>query len=51
MMKTDIELYLPDDILVKVDRASMSCGLETRVPFLDERVIMSAWSIPIEKKM
>ena len=51
MMKTDIELYLPDDILVKVDRASMSYGLETRVPFLDERVIMSAWSIPIEKKI
>jgi asparagine synthase (glutamine-hydrolysing) len=38
--------YLPDDILVKVDRSAMAVGLETRIPLLDERVICFAWSIP-----
>ena len=50
-MLSDTLNYLPDDILVKVDRASMSCSLETRAPFLDIRVVKEAWQIPIEKKL
>lgn len=49
-MFRDLVDYLPDDVLVKVDRAAMSTSLETRAPFLSPPVIAFAWSLPMDLK-
>jgi asparagine synthase (glutamine-hydrolysing) len=51
LLRADLTTYLPDDVLTKVDRASMAVSLETRAPFLDRGVLDVAWRLPGSSKL
>jgi asparagine synthase (glutamine-hydrolysing) len=51
MIFRDSLTSLLDDVSWKVDRAAMACGLETRVPFLDQREVELVWRLPIHMKI
>ena len=51
MIAVDTLDYLPDDILVKVDRAAMAVSLETRAPFLDHDVVEFVWRLPLSLRI
>ncbi len=50
-MAADLVTYLPCDLMTKVDVASMACGLECRQPFLDHRLVETAISMPVDRKL
>lgn len=51
LLRTDQRFYLQDQVLVKVDRASMSCALEVRVPFLAPEMVAFARALPADRKL